>query len=109
MVLMSVTPLNLEIRNSIIITDYLSEGINIVTDCTIIPNSTTLGEIGLYNYTSYGLRLVGHTIAFIRIFAPNNLTIDNALLKTYGTFGAPAMLIDSTESCFIGEDGVYKN
>lgn len=108
-ILSSITPLQLLVDNTIIETDWLKEAFIIVTDCHLIPNSTTVGEIVFHNYTLRGLRLLDGSSVLNYIVATENITFDNITLTTYALNSNAAYITYSTAvGCNSYDDGIVR-
>jgi hypothetical protein len=73
----SLTPLNFEMRNSIMITDYV-QGILINVGCTLVSPNSLSGNITFYNYTQKGERYKIVSNPLLKISTFNNVTVDNS-------------------------------
>lgn len=69
--------------NSVMITDWLNEGIILNSDCSLRTNNTFSGDINFYNYTQRGQRYLDIRIPIIQIQTINNVTVDNCFFRSF--------------------------
>lgn len=75
-VLSTDTPLNIEIKNTILYADWIKEGIFINTECNTTPNSVNFGELIFKNFSQIGEHYKTFTNPIFFIQTLNNITID---------------------------------
>ena len=74
--MLTLNPITIYIVNSILITDWINEGIIITTDCSQVSTNIYNGEVVLKNYTQMGERYLTISLPIVNILTHNNVTID---------------------------------
>eukprot|EP00347_Sterkiella_histriomuscorum_P015006 403358672 len=108
----SPTPANIEITNSLLITDYLNEGIMLLSDCSLTPYSQTWGQVTVRNFTQKGQRFIVLQTSFFNIQTLFNVTVDNFTSRAFARQEDTArnvLTIDSTSLCPIDSDNITKS
>eukprot|EP00347_Sterkiella_histriomuscorum_P015561 403356565 len=108
----SPTPANIEITNSLLITDYLNEGIMLLSDCSLTTYSQTWGQVTVRNFTQKGQRFIVLQTPFFNIQTLFNVTVDNFTSRAFARqedTSKNVLTIDSTSLCPIETDNITKN
>ncbi|CDW73872.1 UNKNOWN [Stylonychia lemnae] len=110
-IMRSANPLNMRILNSTIITDYMTEGIILLSDCSQRTSNSYEGEILIS-----GLRVIGQRYLVIQqpqiyIQTLYNVTIDNSEFRSFSTTNDASkqqLFIESTNLCPFSTDNKIK-
>eukprot|EP00347_Sterkiella_histriomuscorum_P014067 403362285 len=97
-------PLNFEMINSIIQTEYIKQAVEIVTDCSLTQNYANYGDITFQNFSLEGEKFLSTSEPMIIINSINNITFDDCKFKTYTRIGDPnlhTLVINSVDNCLV--------
>ncbi|CDW77117.1 UNKNOWN [Stylonychia lemnae] len=110
-IMRSANPLNLRILNSTIVTDYINEGIILLSDCSQRQINSYEGEIEFSGLRVVGQRYLIMQQPLIYIQTLNNVTIDNSELRSFSSINdanKQQLLIESTRLCPFNADQKVK-
>ena len=98
--------------NSVVQTDYLNNGINIQTDCSLTNSYANYGDIVFQNFTLQGERYLSINQPIIYLLTINNITINNSTFKSYAKrtdANKKQIHHDTVNNCkVLTNDGRYK-
>ncbi|CDW83497.1 UNKNOWN [Stylonychia lemnae] len=110
-IMRSSNPLNLKILNSTIVTDYINEGIILLSDCSQRQNNSYEGEILFSGLKVVGQRYLVMQQPLIYIQTLYNVTVDNSEIRSFSSINDASkqqLSIESTSLCPLNADQKIK-
>eukprot|EP00347_Sterkiella_histriomuscorum_P022845 403336935 len=101
-ILKSLNPLNFLLQDSVIVTDWMNEGIILISDCSQTSANTFVGQLAITGNTFKGQRYLAVQLPHIQITTLNNVTIERNNFRIFATnddANKQQLNVDSTALC----------